>query len=82
LWALKQVGNFYFEKRENGLPESLRDEVVITGLTLLYVMTTRMNNPVHLLGAAFAKPGKAEGDGAQATVLQDVRGTNGKLKST
>jgi hypothetical protein len=82
LWALKQVGNFYFEKRENGVPESLRDEVVITGLTLLYVMTTRMNNPVHLLGAAFAKPGKAEGGGAQATVLQDVRETNGKLKST
>ncbi|RYO26078.1 hypothetical protein AA0113_g3943 [Alternaria arborescens] len=81
-WALKQVGNFYFDKTEEEVSESLRDEVVITGLTLLYVMTTRMNNPIHLLGAAFAKPGKVEGNEAQATVPQDVRETNGKLKST
>ena len=79
---MKQVGNFYFDKTEEEVSESLRDEVVITGLTLLYVMTTRMNNPIHLLGAAFAKPGKVEGNEAQATVPQDVRETNGKLKST
>ncbi|KAL1795601.1 hypothetical protein ACET3X_005825 [Alternaria dauci] len=75
-WALKQVGNFYFDKREEEVPEGLRDEIVITGLTLLYVMTTRMNNPVHILGAVFAKPGKVEGDEAQATAPQDARDMN------
>ncbi|KAI4948595.1 hypothetical protein J4E91_006021, partial [Alternaria rosae] len=63
LWAMKQVGNFYFEKTGEEITEALRDEVVVTGLTLLYLMMTRMNNPMHLLGAAFAKPGKVESDG-------------------
>lgn len=43
----------------------MRDEVVITGLTLLYVMMTRMNNPLHLLGSVFSKPGKVEGKGEE-----------------
>ncbi len=82
LWALKQVGNFYFEKTQEEVSESLRDEVVVTGLTLLYVMVTRMNNPVHLLGAAFAKPGKVEDDETQSRVSQEDRAPNGKVKST
>lgn len=58
VWALKEVGNIYFEKSKEEISEEVRDEVVITGLTLFYVMMTRMNNPLNLLGAAFAKPGK------------------------
>ncbi|KAF1850519.1 uncharacterized protein K460DRAFT_361295 [Cucurbitaria berberidis CBS 394.84] len=61
IWALKQVGNFYFEKSKEDISEEVRDEVVFIGLTLFYLMAVRMNSPLHLLGAAFAKPGKVEG---------------------
>jgi hypothetical protein len=61
LWAVKQVGNFHFEKSAGGVSREARDEIVVTGLTLLYVMMVRMNNPLHLLGSVFAKPGKVEG---------------------
>ncbi|KAH7359794.1 hypothetical protein BKA66DRAFT_445125 [Pyrenochaeta sp. MPI-SDFR-AT-0127] len=60
LWAIKQVGNFHFEKSKKEISEALRDEIVVTGITLLYIMMTRINNPLNLLGAAFAKPGKVE----------------------
>lgn len=59
-WALKQVGNFHFDKSADEVTKEARDEIVVTGLTLLYVMTTRMNNPLHLLGSVFAKPGRVE----------------------
>ena len=62
LWALKQVGNFHFEKTKEEVSRELRDEVVVTGITLLYVMNTRMNNPLNLLGSILAKPGKVEGN--------------------
>lgn len=73
IWALKQVGNIYFEKSKADISVEVRDEVVVTGVTLLYVMMTRMNNPLHLLGAAFAKPGKVEGHG------EDTAVTDGKF---
>ncbi|KAI4663080.1 uncharacterized protein J4E79_004394 [Alternaria viburni] len=82
LWAMKQVGNFYFEKTEEEVTEALRDEVVVTGLTLLYLMMTRMNNPIHLLGAAFAKPGKVEGDGNEGAIAQEDEPSTGKAKIT
>ncbi|KAI4615378.1 uncharacterized protein J4E87_009271 [Alternaria ethzedia] len=82
LWAMKQVGNFYFEETEDEVTEALRDEVVVTGLTLLYLMMTRMNNPIHLLGAAFAKPGKVEGDGDERAVVQEDGASTGKAKTT
>jgi hypothetical protein len=59
-WALKAVGKFRFERSAETLTDYQRDEVVITGLTLMYTMTSRMNNPLTLIGAAFAKPGKVE----------------------
>ncbi|KNG45972.1 hypothetical protein DDE82_007490 [Stemphylium lycopersici] len=70
-WAVKEVGNFYFDGK---VREGVRDEIVVTGLTLLYVMTTRMNNPFHLLGAAFARPGKVEEEG------MEMRDGGGKMK--
>lgn len=82
LWAMKQVGNFYFEKIGEEVTEALRDEVVVTGLTLLYLMMTRMNNPMHLLGAAFAKPGKVEGDGKEGVVAQEDGASTGKANIT
>ncbi|KAL1600881.1 hypothetical protein SLS59_005546 [Nothophoma quercina] len=77
-WALKQVGNFYFEKSAAELPKEVRDEIVVIGLTILYVMTTRMNNPLHLLGATFAKAGKVEDDEQAGGVELEERPFDGR----
>ncbi|PVI00577.1 hypothetical protein DM02DRAFT_614238 [Periconia macrospinosa] len=71
LWALKEVGNFYFAKSAAELPKELRDEVITVGLTILYVMATRMNNPLNLLGSTFAKAGKVEDGRAGGVELQE-----------
>lgn len=70
-WALKQVGNFHFEQSAAALSKDVRDEIVTVGLTILYVMMTRMNNPLHLIGATFAKAGKVEGDGKTDVELDE-----------
>jgi hypothetical protein len=73
-WAMKEVGNFHFEKSREGVSKEVRDEIVVTGLTLLYVMMMRMNNPLHLLGSMFAKPGKVDdgkGDGVELEARKD-----------
>jgi hypothetical protein len=80
LWALRQVGNFYFEKSESEIEEGLRDEVVVMGLTILYVMMTRINNPLHLLGSAFSKPGKVEGNEGTGGVNWVEREVDDKIK--
>ncbi|OAK95657.1 hypothetical protein IQ06DRAFT_297234 [Phaeosphaeriaceae sp. SRC1lsM3a] len=59
-WAVKQVGNFYFEKPAQHVSKEARDEIVATGLTLLYVMTTRINNPLNIVGSVFGKTAKVE----------------------
>lgn len=61
-WAIKEVGNFYFEDAAS-LSKEARDEIVSVGLTILYVMVTRMNNPLNLLGSAFTKVGPVESMG-------------------
>ena len=61
IWALKEVGNFHFEKPKDEISDAVRDEIIIAGMTIFYVMVVRMNNPLNLLGAAFAKTGKVEG---------------------
>jgi hypothetical protein len=71
MWAVAEVGNIYFEKSKEDISEAMRDEVVVTGLTILYVMITRINNPLNLLGAAFAKPGRVDGEGEQEVELED-----------
>lgn len=76
-WAVKQVGNFYFEQSATILSKEARDEIVTIGLTILYVMTTRMNNPIHLLGATFAKAGKIENDGSAGGVELGERPNDG-----
>jgi hypothetical protein len=80
IWAMKQVGNIYFEKSESNIEEKLRDEVVVTGLTILYVMMSRMNNPLNLLGSAFAKPGKVEGNEGAEGVNRVERDVDDKIK--
>lgn len=76
-WALKQVGNFHFEQSLEFLSKEVRDEVVTVGLTIFYVMATRMNNPLHLLGATFAKVGKVEDDGHAGGVELQERPDDG-----
>jgi hypothetical protein len=61
MWGLKTVASFEFESGE-GVSEAVRDEVVVTGLTLAYIMSVRISNPLNLVGAAFAKTGKVEED--------------------
>ena len=81
IWALKQVGNFHFEKNAAELPVEARDEIVVVGLTIFYVMMTRMNNPLHLLGATFAKAGKVEDDAQVGGVeLEERLGDGAKHK--
>ncbi len=70
IWAVKEVGNFYFEKPADQITDAARDEILITGTTLLYTMVTRMNNPLNLVGAAFAKTGKV-GPAQEETELED-----------
>ncbi|KAF2126575.1 hypothetical protein P153DRAFT_297872 [Dothidotthia symphoricarpi CBS 119687] len=61
-WALKQVGMMYFQRV---VSEEERDEIVVTGLTVLYLMASRLGNPLHLFGAAFAKTGEREKEGGE-----------------
>lgn len=67
MFSLTNVGSLTFAKTKAELSQEMIDEVVVAGTTILYIMLMRMNNPLHLVGAAFAKPGKvsAEGDGAK-----------------
>jgi hypothetical protein len=76
-WAIKQVGNFHFEQDAATLRREVRDEIVTVGLTIFYVMATRMNNPLHLLGAAFAKAGKVEDDDRTGGVELEERPNDG-----
>jgi hypothetical protein len=72
IWAMKQVGNFHFEKSAEAISKEARDEIVVMGLTLMYVMVCRMNNPLNLLGSVFAKPGRVD-DGKGGGVKLDNR---------
>lgn len=76
-WALKQVGNFHFEQSVAGVSKEARDEIVTIGLIIFYVMTMRTNNPLHLLGAAFAKVGKVENDGRAGGMVVEQRPDDG-----
>lgn len=78
-WAIKEVGNIYFEKPREMMSQEVLDEVVITGVTIVYIMMTRINNPLNLVGAMFAKPGKVEGKGEEVE-LSEQTGGEGKMK--
>ena len=52
LWAMKKVGKIEFlgPKADS---DAVRDEIVVTGLTLLYCMLLRTNSILSLFGAVF-----------------------------
>ncbi|KAJ5722451.1 hypothetical protein N7488_000486 [Penicillium malachiteum] len=56
LWGLRKIGKIYL-MGQAAYDEGLRDEMVITGMTLAYCMITRMNNIFSLVGAIFGEPG-------------------------
>lgn len=59
-WAIKKVGTIEFVGPKAASAE-LRDELVVTGLTLFYCIVLRSNNVLSLFGAVFAKPGPLDG---------------------
>lgn len=56
LWGIKKLGKIEL-MGPSARDEALRDEMVITGMTLAYCMITRANNIFSLVGAIFGDPG-------------------------
>lgn len=56
LWALKKLGKIEF-MGPKAHDRAFQEEIMVAGTTLAYCMIMRINNPLSLLGAAFAKPG-------------------------
>jgi hypothetical protein len=56
VWAIKKVGKIEFlgPKADS---DAVRDEIVVTGLTLFYCMLLRANNIFAFFGAIFSRPG-------------------------
>lgn len=60
LWAVKKVGTIEFLGKRASMSEAAREELVVTGLTLIYCMVLRTNNILNFFGAIFAKTGNVE----------------------
>ncbi|GAD92893.1 conserved hypothetical protein [Paecilomyces variotii No. 5] len=63
-YTMKKIGNIDF-MGPKAMSNAMRDEIVVTGITLFYCMVLRSTNFLSLVGAFFAKPGPIE-DGASA----------------
>ncbi|KAL8776281.1 MAG: hypothetical protein Q9213_008328 [Squamulea squamosa] len=61
LWALKKIGNIEF-LGDKATSETVRDEIVVTGLTLMYCMVLRTSSILSFFGAIFARTGPIKGD--------------------
>ncbi|KAL6247526.1 hypothetical protein RBB50_005872 [Rhinocladiella similis] len=77
VWALRKLGHFEFLGKRASSNIAFRDELVVTGFTLFYMMYLRVNNIFSLFGAAFARPGpidiekeKAKEQGKVADVVR------------
>ena len=55
-WSFTKIGKIEFLGPNAG-SEAVRDEIVVTGLTLAYCMVLRTTNLVSFFGAIFARPG-------------------------
>ncbi|ERF73981.1 hypothetical protein EPUS_03795 [Endocarpon pusillum Z07020] len=60
LWAMKQMGKIEF-LGPHADSDAVRDEIVVTGLTLLYCMLLRTNSILSFFGAVFSRPGHDKG---------------------
>jgi hypothetical protein len=57
LWTLKNVGNIEFLGEKTATSEAARQEIVITGMTLMYTMALRTSSLFSFFGAFFASTG-------------------------
>lgn len=57
LWTTKKIGIIEFLGEKTAKSEALREEIVVTGLTLFYCMTLRSTNFLSFFGAIFSRPG-------------------------
>ncbi|KAJ5619086.1 hypothetical protein N7510_003070 [Penicillium lagena] len=55
MWAVKKVGQIEFLGPKANDP-AVRDEIVVTGVTLAYCMWLRVNNVFNLVGSIFLRP--------------------------
>ncbi|PGH15841.1 hypothetical protein AJ79_02222 [Helicocarpus griseus UAMH5409] len=67
IWGVKKVGDIIFLGENiaaitgsSTIPDTVRDEIVVTGLTLFYCMVLRVNSVFSLFGAVFSRPGHEE----------------------
>ncbi|RDW63499.1 hypothetical protein BP6252_11044 [Coleophoma cylindrospora] len=61
VWSLKKISNIEFLGPKADSPAA-RDEIVVTGLTLLFCMILRSNSLLSFFGAVFARPGPLEAE--------------------
>jgi len=57
MWGIKRVGWIEFLGEKAAESEKAREEIVVTGMTLMYCMALRSNNILSIFGALFAKTG-------------------------
>ncbi|KAF2178158.1 hypothetical protein K469DRAFT_456224, partial [Zopfia rhizophila CBS 207.26] len=55
-WAVKKVGNIEFLGSKAATSDAVRDEIVVTGLTLFYCMVLRSSSILSFFGAIFSRP--------------------------
>ncbi|KAL2371856.1 hypothetical protein BDBG_03925 [Blastomyces gilchristii SLH14081] len=67
IWAVKKIGTITFlgsnipGVRDTGaVSDAVREEIVVTALTLFYCMVLRTNSVLSLFGAVFSRPGHDE----------------------
>lgn len=58
IWGLKKIAQIEFQTAAGSVTEEMRDEIVVTGITLIYIMSIRINNPLSLVGSAIAHPNR------------------------
>ncbi|OJJ37044.1 hypothetical protein ASPWEDRAFT_38680 [Aspergillus wentii DTO 134E9] len=56
VWAVRKMGNIEF-MGERAYSDAVRDEIVVTGLSLFFCMLIRSNNILSFFGAVFSRPG-------------------------
>ncbi|KAF2497642.1 hypothetical protein BU16DRAFT_525273 [Lophium mytilinum] len=57
-WGITRVGWIEFLGERAAESEKAREEIMVTGITLMYCMALRFSNFFSLFGAVFARPGR------------------------
>ena len=65
-WSFKKVGNIEFMSSKAGVTDAMREEIIITGISLFYCMLLRSSSILSFFGAIFASPGHLDKDGYTA----------------